>query len=72
MTSADPRLLGALGKTLLGGVDETHLSVFHAASNHAHGKRSRRDCTTFTSHDLADFYIESMTAHRMEGLMAIL
>ncbi len=48
--SADPRLLGALRKTVLpaeggGGVcvdermDETHLSAFHSISNHAHGKR---------------------------------
>ncbi len=62
------------------GMDETHLSVFHSVSNHAHGKRSRnslfrgsyafnsfffsqtRDCTTFTLHDLTDFYVERVTA----------
>ncbi len=25
-----------------------------------------RDCTTFTLHDLADFYVESVTAHRIK------
>ncbi len=25
-----------------------------------------RDCTTFTLHDLTDFYVESMTAHRIK------
>ncbi len=45
--SADPRLLGALRKTVSGGggdgvgMDETHLSVFHSVSNRARGKRSR-------------------------------
>ncbi len=47
ITSADPRLLGALRKTVFGvgcwneRLDEMHLSVFHSISNHAHGKRSR-------------------------------
>ncbi len=64
-----------------GWMDETYLSVFHSSSNRACGRRSRnsissryafnsfffffqtRDCTTFT---LQDFYIESMTAHRIK------
>ncbi len=25
-----------------------------------------RDCTTFTSHDLTDFYVESVTAHHIK------
>ncbi len=35
LASADPILLGAIGKTLLGGggVDETHLSVFHSGTS---------------------------------------
>ncbi len=47
ITSADPRLLGALRKTVFGvgcwneRLDEMHLSVFHSISNHAHGKRLR-------------------------------
>ncbi len=93
-TSADPRLLGALCKTVspAGGgrvvSDETHLSVFHSVPNCAHGKRSRnsisstarhafnfqlrfflsraRDCTTFTLHDLTDFYVERVTAHHIK------
>ncbi len=63
-------------------MDETHLSVFHSVSNRARGRRSRnsissryalnsffffffqtRDYTTFT---LQDFYIESVTAHRIK------
>ncbi len=41
--SADPRLLGALRKTVCGGgrMNEMHFSVFHLVSNRAHGKRSR-------------------------------
>ncbi len=50
----------------------------------AHGKRSRnsissafnlffevraRDCTTFMLHDLADFYVESVTAHRIKRMI---
>ncbi len=44
--SGDPRLLGALRKTMspargVGGVmDETHLSVFHSVSIRARGRRS--------------------------------
>ncbi len=56
-------------------------SVFHFVSNHAHGKRSSlsqlctlsnlfffraRDCMIFTLHDFADFYVESVTAHRIK------
>ncbi len=48
MISADPRLLGALRKTVSpaggrvrGRWNEMHLSVFHSVSNCAHGKRSR-------------------------------
>ncbi len=54
---ADPRLLGVLRKTVLTrgvGVrssgyermNETHLSVFHSALNHAHGKRSRNSVSS--------------------------
>ncbi len=43
----DPRLLGALRK-LCWGVDETHLSVFHSASNRAHGERSRNSVSGAT------------------------
>ncbi len=89
LVSADPRLLGALCKTVspaggrggCWGMDETHLSVLHSVSNRARGRRSRnsissryafssffffsqtRDCTTST---LQDFYIESVTAHRIK------
>ncbi len=55
--SADPRLLGALCKTVSGGgggggggggvrMDETHLSVFHSVSNRARGKRSRNSISS--------------------------
>ncbi len=59
-------------------MEETHLSVFHSVSNRAHGRPRKsissvrfqlvffvraRDCMTFTLHDLADFYVESVTAH---------
>ncbi len=44
-------------------MDETHLSVFHSVSNRARGKR---DWTSFTLHDLTDFYVESVTAHRIK------
>ncbi len=48
--SADPRLLGALRKTVSpgGGMKElmTHFSTFHSISNHAHGKHSR-NCISF-------------------------
>ncbi len=58
-------------------MDSMHLSVFHSISNHAQGKRSfllrlhvhstqARDCTTFTLHDLTDFYVERATAHRIK------
>ncbi len=45
VTSADPRLLGALRKTVSGGgvwlrMDETHLSVFHSVSNRARVSRN--------------------------------
>ncbi len=51
ITSADPRLLGALRKTVSGGeglmrMDETHLSVFHSVSNRACGKRSRNSISS--------------------------
>ncbi len=49
--SADPRLLGALRKTVSGWgggmrMDEMHLSVFHSVSNRAHGKRSRNSISS--------------------------
>ncbi len=59
-------------------MDETHLSMFHSVSNSARGRRLRNsissryafnsffffyDCTIFT---LQDFYIESVTAHRIK------
>ncbi len=49
--SADPRLLGALRKTVSGGgggvrMDETHLSMFHSISNRARGKRSRNSISS--------------------------
>ncbi len=58
------------------GMDETHLSMFHSVSNRARETVSlcgtlsthffflkQEDCTTFT---LQDFYIESVTAHRIK------
>ncbi len=64
-------------------MNETHLSVFHYVSNHARRKRSRntaryafnsvcsswaRDFTTFTLHDLTDFYVERATAPHFNKL----
>ncbi len=49
---ADPRLLGALRKTVSTGegrgrgLNETHLSVFHSALNCARGKRSRNSISS--------------------------
>ncbi len=59
--------------------DETHLSVFHSVSNRNSISSSARnafnsvffglmqDCTTFTLHDLTDFYVERETAHRIKS-----
>ncbi len=53
-------------------IDETHLSVFHSVSDCARGRCSRssivraRDWATFTLHDLADLYVESVTAHHIK------
>ncbi len=60
-------------------MDETHLSTFHSISNHAHGKHSRNTIssnsvcffllfffTTFTLHDLTDFYLERVIAHHIK------
>ncbi len=49
-SSDDPRLLGALRKTVSRGgerTDVTDLSVFHSISNPAHGKRSRNSISCF-------------------------
>ncbi len=80
-TSANPRLLWALRKTVW--MKWTWLFC-HSVSNRDHGKRSRnslfrgtlsprffffpqtRDCTTFTLHDLTDFYVERVTAHHIK------
>ncbi len=62
-------------------MDATQLSVFHFVSNHTCEKRSSlsqlctlsnlgffraRDCMIFTLHDLADFYVERVTAHSIK------
>ncbi len=73
--SADPRLQGALRKTVLpaggGGVgwggggermDETHLSVFHSVLNHAHGKRLRNSLFCGSVHfQLVFFFLKQET-----------
>ncbi len=66
-------------ETLPGRINShRHLSVFHSVSNRAHIISSAapyafnaffvfvraRDCTTFTLHDLTDFCVWSLTAHR--------
>ncbi len=59
-------------------MDETHLSVFHSVSNRAHSLPRAAwypfNCffffsnkrLTFTLHDLTDFYVERVTAHRIK------
>ncbi len=63
-------------------MDATQLSVVHFVSNHARRKRSSlsqlhmlstlffffqaRYCMIFTLHDFNDFYVESVTAHRIK------
>ncbi len=73
---ADPRLLGALRKTVSTG-GNTHLSVFHSALDRARETASlpqlamlstcfflsrARDFTKFTLHDLTVFHVERATA----------
>ncbi len=63
-------------------MDEMHLSVFHSISNQEETvsavyafncllffvclKPWSKDCTTLTLHDLTEFYVERVTAHRIK------
>ncbi len=70
-TSADPRLLGALRKTggggavLVGTLGKRSRNSISSVARYAFNffLVRARDCTKFTLHGLADFYVESVTAH---------
>ncbi len=59
-------------------MDQTHLSVFHPVSNHVCRKPLRNSRLSlprigmlvtpffFMLHDLTDFYVERVTAHRIK------
>ncbi len=81
LDSADPRLLGALRKTVslvgLGGMDEMHLSVFHSVSNRVCGRRSRNSISSaayaFNSFFFFVFFVSSLcqeTAFYVERVTA--
>ncbi len=46
--------------------DNNFSTAWQAFNSFSFFKVRARDCTTFTLHDLADFYIESVTAHRIK------